>query len=69
MIPFTGYPPFHVNLPRAREIFLFLLAGATLTFIALIGQIYQTGAPLWQLTNPLILADSYWPDFLAISWG
>jgi uncharacterized membrane protein len=32
----------------AREILLFLLAGATLTFIALIGQIYQTGAPLWQ---------------------
>jgi transposase len=21
------------------------------------------------LTNPLILADSYWPDFLKISWG
>lgn len=37
-----------VNQPRAREVFLFLLAGATLTFIALIGQIYQTGAPLWQ---------------------
>lgn len=34
--------------PVAREILLFLLAGATLTFIALIGQIYQTGAPLWQ---------------------
>jgi uncharacterized membrane protein len=32
----------------AREILLFLLAGATLTLIALIGQIYQTGAPLWQ---------------------
>jgi Predicted membrane protein (DUF2157) len=32
----------------AREIMLFLLAGFTLTFIALIGQIYQTGAPLWQ---------------------
>lgn len=32
----------------AREILLFLLAGVTLTFIALIGQIYQTGAPLWQ---------------------
>lgn len=38
----------HANEPRTREIFLFLLAGATLTFIALIGQIYQTGAPLWQ---------------------
>jgi uncharacterized membrane protein len=36
------------NQPRAREILLFLLAGATLTFIALIGQIYQTGAPLWR---------------------
>ena len=22
-----------------------------------------------ELTNPLILADSYWPDCLAISWG
>jgi uncharacterized membrane protein len=32
----------------AREILLFLLAGVTLTFIALMGQIYQTGAPLWQ---------------------
>jgi uncharacterized membrane protein len=32
----------------AREILLFLLAGGTLTFIALIGQIYQTDAPLWQ---------------------
>jgi hypothetical protein len=32
----------------AREIMLFLLAGFTLTLIALIGQIYQTGAPLWQ---------------------
>lgn len=31
-----------------REILLFLLAGLTLTFIALIGQVYQTGAPLWQ---------------------
>ncbi len=34
--------------PAAREILLFLLAGATLTFIALTGQIYQTDAPLWQ---------------------
>jgi hypothetical protein len=32
----------------ARETMLFLQAGFTLTFIALIGQIYQTGAPLWQ---------------------
>jgi uncharacterized membrane protein len=32
----------------AREIMLFLLAGLTLTFIALIGQIHQTGAPPWQ---------------------
>jgi uncharacterized membrane protein len=32
----------------AREILLFLLAGVTVTFIALMGQIYQTGAPLWQ---------------------
>jgi uncharacterized membrane protein len=36
------------NRPTAREVLLFLLAGATLTFIALIGQIYQTGAPMWQ---------------------
>jgi hypothetical protein len=47
--------------PVAREIMLFLLAGFTLTFIALIGQIYQTGAPLWQapalwlvITSPLL---------------
>jgi uncharacterized membrane protein len=32
----------------AREVLLLLLAGATLTFIALMGQIYQTDAPLWQ---------------------
>lgn len=32
----------------AGEILLFLLAGATLTFIALMGQVYQTNAPLWQ---------------------
>jgi len=31
-----------------REILLFLSFGLTLTGIALIGQIYQTGAPLWQ---------------------
>lgn len=32
----------------AQDILAFLLAGLTLTFIALIGQVYQTDAPLWQ---------------------
>ncbi len=32
----------------AREVLLFLQAAAVLAFIALIGQVYQTGAPLWQ---------------------
>jgi uncharacterized membrane protein len=36
------------NKPVVKEFLLFLLAGFTLTFIALIGQIYQTGAPAWQ---------------------
>jgi len=27
------------------------------------------GIEVRMLTNPLILADSYWPDCLAISWG
>jgi uncharacterized membrane protein len=38
-----------------REMLLFLLAGFTLTFIALIGQIYQTGAPLWQALSLWLL--------------
>jgi uncharacterized membrane protein len=42
----------------AREILLFLLAGATLTFIALIGQIYQTDAPLWQALALWLLVTS-----------
>jgi uncharacterized membrane protein len=41
-----------------REILLFLLAGLTLTFIALIGQIYQTGAPLWQALALWLLVTS-----------
>jgi len=40
------------------EILLFLLAGLTLTFIALIGQIYQTGAPLWQALSLWLLVTS-----------
>ena len=43
-----------------REILLFLLAGFTLTFIALVGQIYQTGAPVWQaLTLWLVLISPF----------
>ena len=62
------------NRAAAREIMLFLLAGATLTFIALIGQIYQTDAPLWQalalwllITSPFlfVLARS---KFTAACW-
>ncbi len=41
-----------------REILLFVLAGLTLTFIALIGQIYQTGAPLWQALTLWLLVTS-----------
>lgn len=39
-----------LRTPRstAREVLAFLLMGATLTFLALIGQVYQTQSPLWQ---------------------
>ena len=44
----------------ASEVMLFLLGGLTLTFIALIGQIYQTGAPLWQaLTLWLVITSPF----------
>jgi uncharacterized membrane protein len=48
----------------AREILLFLLAGVTLTFIALIGQIYQTSAPLWQALALWLLIASPFLFFL-----
>jgi len=48
------------NKNTLKEILLFLLAGFTLTFIALIGQIYQTGAPAWQaLTLWLVLVSPF----------
>ncbi|MGH6841629.1 MAG: DUF2157 domain-containing protein, partial [Methylocella sp.] len=49
----------------AREIMLFLLAGFTLTLIALIGQIYQTGAPLWQALALWLVITSPFLFFLA----
>ena len=49
------------------EILLFLLAGLTLTFIALIGQIYQTGAPLWQALTLWMLVTSPFLFLLARS--
>jgi uncharacterized protein (DUF983 family) len=57
----------NANRPTAREILLFLLAGATLTFIALIGQIYQTGAPLWQALALWLLITSPFLFYLARS--
>jgi hypothetical protein len=58
----------------AREILLFLLAGATLTFIALIGQIYQTGAPHWQalalwllITSPFLFLLAR-ARFIVVCW-
>ncbi len=48
------------NLNAAREVLLFLLAAAVLSFIALIGQVYQTGAPTWQaLTLWLVLVSPF----------
>lgn len=51
----------------AREILLLLLAGATLTFIALMGQIYQTDAPLWQALALWLLITSPFLFLLARS--
>jgi hypothetical protein len=52
---------------------------ADIAEIAEVAQLLTSGASVKEgepgakaadaLTNPLILADSYWPDCLAISWG
>ncbi len=55
----------HIQLKREKTVwfdfFVALLAGLTLTFIALIGQIYQTQEPTWKaLTFWLVLTTPFW---------
>ncbi len=58
-----------------REVLAFLLAGGTLTMIALIGQVYQTQAPMWQplllwlvLVSPFLFRTVRTP-FTIVVWG